>query len=260
MRELTAMTQHLTATRDEWLKARLDLLQAEKALTRQSDELARRRQALPWVRVGKAYRFDTEAGERTLDELFDGRSQLLVYHFMFGPDWKAGCPSCSMIADGFDGFVTHLANHDVTLTAVSRAPLAALLAYRQRMGWSFPWASAADGTFAVDFNVSFTEAQQREGSIDYNYARGSHAMDMDPVPPPVAEMAAGCGTDGPSFARDRPGMSAFVREGGAVYHTYSAYSRGLDGLWGSYQWLDRAPKGRNEVGVWWRRHDEYGRG
>ncbi|WP_419684275.1 DUF899 domain-containing protein [Burkholderia theae] len=254
------MTTHLTGTRNEWLAERRALLDAEKALTRQSDELARRRQALPWVRVDKAYRFDTEDGQATLDDLFRGRSQLLVYHFMFGPDYKAGCPSCSALADGFAGFAVHLANHDVTLTAVSRAPLAKLLAYRQRMGWTFPWASSVGSDFNFDFNVSFTETQQRTGDVEYNYARSGHAMDMDPPPPVVAQFAATCGTDAATYALDRPGMSAFVREDGVVYHTYSTYARGLDGLWGMYQWLDRAPLGRNEAGAWWRRHDEYARG
>ncbi|HWE07581.1 MAG TPA: DUF899 domain-containing protein [Rhizomicrobium sp.] len=252
------MTMHKTGTRDEWLAARLDLLDAEKALTRQSDELAERRQQLPWVRVEKDYSFDTEDGKASLAALFRWRSQLLVYHFMFGPDYKAGCPSCSMIADGFNGFAVHLANHDVTLMAVSRAPLAKLTAYKQRMGWTFPWASSDGGDFNYDFNVSYTEAQEKEGPVEYNYARGAHAMDMTPVPPPVAQFAATCGVDAPTYRRDRPGMSAFVREGDTVYHTYSTYARGLDGLWGAYQWLDRAPKGRNEQGIWWRRHDEYG--
>ncbi|MDQ0468566.1 DUF899 domain-containing protein [Labrys wisconsinensis] len=252
------MPTHITGTREEWLAARLDLLEAEKALTRRSDELARLRQDLPWVRVDKDYRFDTEDGGASLTDLFRGRSQLLVYHFMYGPDYKAGCPSCSMIADGFDGFAVHLANHDVMLWAVSRAPLPQLEAYRQRMGWHFPWASSQGGDFNFDFNVSFTEAQQRRGSIDYNYERGGHAMDAVPPPPPVAEFAATCGTDPATYARDRPGASAFVLEDGVVYHSYSTYARGLDGLWGAYQWLDRAPKGRNETGIWWRRHDEYG--
>ncbi|HDR9500488.1 DUF899 domain-containing protein [Burkholderia cepacia] len=254
------MTTHLTGTRDEWLAARRALLDAEKALTRQSDELARRRQALPWVRVDKTYRFDTEDGQATLGDLFRGRSQLLVYHFMFGPDYKAGCPSCSALADGFDGFAVHLANHDVTLAAVSRAPLATLLAYRQRMGWRFPWASSVGSDFNFDFNVSFTETQQRAGAVEYNYALAGHAMDMDPPPAPVVQFAATCGTDALTYSLDRPGMSAFVREDGVVYHTYSTYARGLDGLWGMYQWLDRAPRGRNEAGPWWRRHDEYARG
>ncbi|HEX2526609.1 MAG TPA: thioredoxin family protein [Geminicoccus sp.] len=254
------MTEHVTATREEWLAARLDLLQAEKELTRRSDELARRRQALPWVRIDKAYRFDTEQGEASLADLFGGRSQLLVYHFMFGPDYKAGCPSCSALADGFDGLVVHLANHDVTLMAVSRAPLDKLLAYRQRMGWTFPWASSPDGAFAFDFNVAFTEEQQRTGDIDYNYRRAGHALDMNPAPEPIVQLAGMCGTDAPTFARDRPGLSAFALEDGVVYHTYSTYTRGLDGLWGMYQWLDRTPKGRNETGAWFRRHDEYQHG
>ncbi len=253
------MTMHATATREEWLAARLELLEAEKELTRRSDELAQRRQALPWVRVDKDYRFDTEQGRASLAELFQGRSQLLVYHFMFGPDYTAGCPSCSMIADGFDGFAVHLANHDVMLWAVSRAPLAKLQAFRRRMGWSFPWASSAPGDFSLDFNVSFTEAQQRQGMVEYNYRRGGHAMDTTPVPEPIVQFAAGCGTDAATWTRDRPGMSAFVIEDGTIYHTYSTYARGLDGLWGAYQWLDRAPRGRNETGVWWRRHDEYDR-
>jgi predicted dithiol-disulfide oxidoreductase (DUF899 family) len=251
------MTRHLTATREEWLAARLELLAAEKALTRRSDELTRQRQALPWVRIDKAYRFDTEEGSVTLPDLFQGRSQLLVYHFMFGPDYKAGCPSCSAIADGFDGIAIHLANHDVTLMAVSRAPLATLQAYKRRMGWTFPWASARDSDFTADFNVSFTEAQQREGQVEYNYQRGGHAMDAAQIPEPVARFAATCGTDAPTYSRDRPGLSAFVLEEGVVYHTYSTYARGLDGLWGMYQWLDRAPLGRNESGPWWKRHDEY---
>jgi predicted dithiol-disulfide oxidoreductase (DUF899 family) len=179
---------------------------------------------------------------------------------MFGPDYKAGCPSCSSIADGFDGIAVHLANHDVTLTAVSRAPLEKLLAYRRRMGWTFPWASSAGSDFNFDFNISFTEAQQRDGEVEYNYLRGRHAMDATPAPEPVVQFAANCGTDAQTYARDRPGMSAFILEDGVVYHTYSTYARGVDGIWGMYQWLDRAPKGRNETGVWWKRHDEYARG
>jgi predicted dithiol-disulfide oxidoreductase (DUF899 family) len=252
-----AMTMHRTGTREEWLAARLGLLQREKELTRRSDELAQQRQSLPWVRIDKDYRFETEAGRASLPDLFGGRTQLFVYHFMFGPDWKAGCTSCSALADGFDGFVVHLQNHDIAFWAVSRAPLAKLQAYRQRMGWTFPWASSQGGEFNFDFNVSFTEEQQRQRAIDYNYEQNGHAMDLDPVPPPVAELAARSGTDAASYSRDRPGLSTFVLEDGAVYHTYSAYARGLDGLWGMYQWLDRAPKGRNETGPWFRRHDEY---
>lgn len=255
------MTTHMTGTREEWLAKRIDLLKAEKEFTRRGDELARQRQDLPWVRVEKGYRFETDHGNVSLADLFQGRSQLLVYHFMFGPDYKAGCPSCSAIADGFDGFVVHLANHDVTLMTVSRAPLAKLQAYKKRMGWSFPWASSQGGDFNYDFNVSFTEEQQRQGTVEYNFKRGGHAMDTTPTetPPssPVAKFAATCGTDVATYTRDRPGLSAFVMEDGVIYHTYSSYARGMDAIWGMYQWLDRAPKGRNESGIWWRRHDEY---
>ena len=253
------MTQHTTGTREQWLAARLELLKAEKAFTRQSDALAQQRQALPWVRVDKTYRFEIDEGGATLTDLFKGRSQLLVYHFMFGPDYQAGCPSCSMIADGFNGFAVHLAQHDVMLWAVSRAPLATLQAYKRRMGWTFPWASAHGGAFNFDFNVSFTEAQQRAGDIEYNFARSGHAMDAAKVPPAVARFAESCGTDAPTYTRDRPGLSAFALEDGVVHHTYSTYARGVDAIWGAYQWLDRAPKGRNETGPWWRRHDEYDR-
>ena len=251
------MATHKIGTRQEWLAERLELLQAEKDLTRRSDAVAQRRQALPWVRIEKEYRFDTDDGSASLADLFRGRSQLLVYHFMFGPDYSAGCPSCSMIADGFDGFAVHLANHDVTLCAVSRAPLAKLQGYKRRMGWTFPWASSSRTDFNSDFSVSFTEEEQRTGGIEYNYRRGSHVMDAKNAPEPVRQFAAMCGTDAPTYTRDRPGMSAFLLEGGALYHTYSTYARGLDGLWGAYQWLDRAPLGRNEDGIWWRRHDEY---
>jgi predicted dithiol-disulfide oxidoreductase (DUF899 family) len=251
------MTIHKTASRKDWLAARLELLAMEKEHTRRSDELALMRQALPWVRVDKTYRFETDAGTATLPDLFRGRSQLLVYHFMFGPDYTAGCPSCSSIADSFGGFAVHLANHDVTLSAVSRAPLAKLQAFKQRMGWSFPWASSFGGEFNFDFNVSITEEQQRTGGVEYNYERGTHAIDQKEPPEVAKQIAKGCGVDAPTFLRDRPGMSAFAIEDGAIYHTYSTYARGLDGLWGMYQWLDRAPLGRNEKGVWWRRHDEY---
>jgi predicted dithiol-disulfide oxidoreductase (DUF899 family) len=253
------MTKHMTGTREEWLKARVALLNEEKELTRRGDELARRRQALPWVRIDKEYLFETDEGSASLKDLFQGRSQLLVYHFMFGPDYTAGCPSCSAIADGFDRSVVHLANHDVTLSAVSQAPLAKLQAYQRRMGWTFPWASSLGGEFNFDFNVSVTKQQQREGGVEYNYQRSGHALDAKPeaAPAPVVQFAATCGTDVATFRRERPGMSAFVNEDGVVYHTYSTYARGLDGLWGMYQWLDRAPRGRNETGPWWRRHDEY---
>jgi predicted dithiol-disulfide oxidoreductase (DUF899 family) len=250
------MTTHRTGTRSEWLAARLELLEAEKEHTRRSDELARRRQELPWVRIDKAYRLETDEGGASLQDLFRGRSQLLVYHFMFGPDYKAGCPSCSAIADGFNGFAVHLANHDVMLWAVSRAPLAKLQAYKRRMGWTFPWASSAGGDFNTDFSVGFTEAQQQEG-IEYNFRREA-PMPATAAGGPVA-YAATTGTDVATYTRERPGLSAFVLEDGVVYHTYSAYSRGVDALWGMYQWLDRAPKGRNDNGLWWRRNDEYGK-
>ena len=251
------MTTHRIGTRKEWLGERLSLLEAEKDLTRRSDEVAERRQGLPWVRVDKKYSFDTDEGSVSLATLFQGRSQLLVYHFMFGPDYTAGCPSCSMIADGFNGFAVHLANHDVMLWAASRAPLAKLQAYKRRMGWAFPWASSSKSDFNSDFSVSFTEEEQSAGDIEYNYRRNGHVMDAKNAPEPVRQFAAMCGTDAPTYTRDRPGMSSFVLKDGAVYHTYSTYARGLDGLWGAYQWLDRAPMGRNEAGIWWQRHDEY---
>lgn len=254
------MTTHTIGTREQWLAQRLDLLEAEKALTRRSDELARQRQALPWVRLDKEYRFDTETGEATLAELFRGRSQLLVYHFMFGPDYTAGCPSCSAIADGFDGVIPHLNHHDVTLMAVSRAPLGRLLAYRQRMGWNFPWASSLDSDFNFDFQAAFTESQQRAGEVEYNYRHERPATEAGAPPEPVRSLAESCGTDAPGYTRERPGLSTFALEDGVVYHTYSSYARGVDAVWGMYRWLDRAPFGRNENdGIWWRRHDEYGR-
>jgi predicted dithiol-disulfide oxidoreductase (DUF899 family) len=252
------MTDHRTGTRQEWLAARLELLEAEKALTRRSDELARKRQELPWVRIDKEYRFETEEGTASLADLFAGRSQLLIYHFMFGADYTAGCPSCSAIADGFDVSAVHLANHDVTLCAVSRAPLAKLQAYKQRMGWSFPWASSSDSDFNHDFQAATTKEEWASGAVEYNFRQidlrpttddegsGQDAFAFDAV-----------GTDWETYRREGPGVSAFSIDDGVVYHTYSAYARGLDGLWGMYQWLDRAPLGRNESGHWWRRHDEY---
>jgi predicted dithiol-disulfide oxidoreductase (DUF899 family) len=254
------LTTHTIGTREEWLAARLELLEAEKEHTRRGDELTRRRMELPWMRIEKEYAFETEAGNASLADLFRGRSQLLVYHFMFGPDYKSGCPSCSSIADGFDGIAVHLANHDVMLTAVSRAPFAKLDTFRKRMGWRFPWASSFASDFNADFSVGFSTEQQRGGGIEYNY-RSEPAM--APSKPgadrgtPVAQIAASAGTDVATFLRERPGVSAFVQEDGAVYHTYSSFARGLDGLWGMYQWLDRAPFGRNEHGVWMRRRDEY---
>jgi predicted dithiol-disulfide oxidoreductase (DUF899 family) len=252
------MIDHKTGTREEWLTARLQLLEAEKALTRRSDELARLRQELPWVRIDKVYRFATDAGTASLADLFRGRSQLLIYHFMFGTDYTAGCPSCSAIADGFDGSVVHLANHDVTLCAVSRAPLAKLQAYKRRMGWSFPWASSSESDFNYDFQAAHTKEEQQSGVVEYNF----RALNTRPIVDAAdeswaAEIASRVGTDWPTYRREAPGVSAFVLDDGVVYHTYSAYARGLDGLWGMYQWLDRAPLGRNETGFWFRRHDEY---
>jgi predicted dithiol-disulfide oxidoreductase (DUF899 family) len=260
--------KHKTGTRKQWLSARLKLLEVEKELTRRSDELARRRQNLPWVRIEKNYQFETEEGNVSLANLFEGRSQLLIYHFMFGPDYTAGCPACSAIADGFNGLEVHLANHDVTLSAVSRAPIAKLQAYKKRMGWTFPWASSLGSDFNSDFSVWFTEEQQRKGGIEYNYEREKAVRDPRSGKAAKkgrsrddqggeAKFAAMTGTDVLTYSRERPGMSSFVIEDDIVYHTYSTYARGLDILWGMYQWLDRAPKGRNENGLWFRRHDEY---
>ncbi len=252
------VTDHRIGTREEWLAARLELLEAEKALTRQSDELARRRRELPWVRIDKEYRFETDEGSASLADLFRGHSQLLVYHFMFGPDYTAGCPACSSIADGFNGFVIHLANHDVMLWAVSRAPLEKLQAYKRRMGWSFPWASSFGSDFNYDFNTSVTKEQQRSGVVEYNFRENDVRASLEAGKQgPLAEFAQGAGTDWATFSREQPGMSAFALEDGVVYQTYSAYARGVDVLWGMYQWLDRAPRGRNETGIWFRRHDEY---
>jgi predicted dithiol-disulfide oxidoreductase (DUF899 family) len=252
------MTAHKTGTREEWLAARLDLLEAEKALTRRSDELARQRRELPWVPIDKEYRFETDEGTASLADLFSGRSQLLVYHFMFGPDYRAGCPSCSAIADGFNGSVVHLAHHDVTLCAVSQAPLAKLQAYKQRMGWSFPWASSFGSDFNHDFQAANTKEEWESGAVEYNFRR-------EDLRPPAGQDGSGLdefalsvvGTDWATYRQQGPGVSAFAVQDGVVHHTYSAYARGLDGLWGMYQWLDRAPLGRNENGFWWRRHDEY---
>lgn len=287
-------SEHKVVSREEWLAARKKLLKEEKELTRRSDEVARKREELPWVKIDKEYRFETDEGsfaganftaggcepfanqsreagdsvlgnrKASLADLFRGRSQLLVYHFMFGPDYKAGCPSCSAIADGFNGIAIHLANHDVMLWAVSRAPLAQLNEYKQRMGWTFPWASSAGSEFNFDFDVSFTPEQQRKG-IEYNYrreptseSRGEAPKLSRSAPDGPTEFAAASGTDVDTYTRERPGVSAFALEDGVVYHTYSAYSRGVDSLWAMYQWLDRAPKGRNEDGdLWWKRHDEY---
>ena len=234
--------KHITVTREEWLTGRLKLLEMEKELTRRSDELARGRQELPWVRVDKEYRFETDEGSVSLADLFRGRSQLLVYHFMFGPDYTAGCATCSTIADGFNGIAVHLANHDVILSAVSRAPLERLLSYRDRMGWRFPWASSARTDFNYDFHVTI---DPNVAPVEYNY--------RDQAQLEAANVAWR------EWSGEQPGMSAFALDDGAVYHTYSAYARGLDALWTMWQWLDRAPFGRNEGDLsWFHRHDEYG--
>lgn len=234
------MTSHTTGTREEWLAARLDLLKAEKEWSRQGDEIARKRAELPWVRVEKDYAFDTEGGRATLADLFRGRSQLIVYHFMFGSDWDEGCASCSSVADGFDETHLHLQNHDVAFTAVSRAALPKLLAYRDRLGWSFPWASSAPSDFNYDLNVSFTPELVAAGQT-YNFRPLKETL-SDPASPPS----------------DMHGMSAFATQDGAVFHTYSTYARGVDAIWNMWQWLDRAPGGRNEGDMsWFRRHDTY---
>jgi predicted dithiol-disulfide oxidoreductase (DUF899 family) len=228
-----------TGTREEWLAARLELLDAEKELTRRSDDLARRRRELPWVRIDKEYRFETEKGSATLHDLFRGRSQLLVYHFMFGFGFRVdeqnpGCTGCSFVADHFDGVIPHLNGHDVTLVAESIAPLEALRHYKERMGWRFPWVSSLGSDFKYDFGAAFTEEQQRNGA-EYNFRR----------------------VDQPSPQRE--GMSAFALKDGVVHHTYSTYDRGVEQLMGTLRILDLAPLGRNEEtpGAWWHRHDEY---
>jgi predicted dithiol-disulfide oxidoreductase (DUF899 family) len=233
------MTEHRSASRGEWLAARRELLAAEKEHMREGDALARRRQELPWVPVEKEYVFETDAGKKRLAELFDGRSQLLVYHFMFGiglrvDEQNPGCTGCSFVADHFDGVIPHLNGHDVTLVVESIAPLEELHPYKQRMGWGFPWVSSVGSDFRYDYGAAFTEEQQRGGG-DYNFRHVDH-----PSP-------------------QREGMSAFALEDGVVHHTYSTYDRGVEQLMGTYRILDLAPLGRNEEGAasWWRRHDEY---
>ena len=248
--------QHRIASREEWLAARLGLLKEEKELTRRSDELARRRQDLPWVHVDKEYRFETELGSALLADLFKGRSQLLVYHFMFGPDYTAGCPSCSAIADGFEGFVVHLANHDVTLAAVSRAPLAKLQAYKRRMGWTFPWASSLGSDFNFDFNVSFTEEQQREGVVEYNYqrrprdGRDSGPGGRRPVRGQLRNRRAHVLARSAGHERIRPRGRRRLPH---LFHLCAWARRPL----GHVPVARPRPQGRNETGVWWRRNDEY---
>ncbi len=231
---------HKVVSREQWLKARQALLAREKEFTRQRDALSRQRRELPWVKVEKEYVFDTPQGKRTLAELFDGRSQLLVYHFMLGPGWEEGCKCCSYLADHFDGARIHLAHRDVTFLVVSRAPLPQIEAFRKRMGWRFPWASSYGGDFNFDYHVSFTKDEMAEGQVYYNYGRQ------------------------PFGSQEAPGASVFYKDGnGDVYHTYSTYARGLDILVGTYNFLDLVPKGRDEDGLafsmaWVRHHDRYG--
>jgi predicted dithiol-disulfide oxidoreductase (DUF899 family) len=241
------MTEHKVGTREEWEAAREELLAQEKELTRRNDELARQRRELPWVQIEKEYSFETEDGTKTLAELFDGRSQLVVYSFMFGPAYETGCPVCSSAADTFDGAVRHLNARDVTFLCISRAPLERLQAYKRRMGWRFPWVSSEGTDFNFDFNVSATEEQLAP------FLEGD-------VPPVVAQIAAACGTDPAGYLTEAQGLSAFALSDGAVYHTYSTYARGAEILMGFYPILDRAPLGRNEgdsEDLWIRRHDEY---
>jgi predicted dithiol-disulfide oxidoreductase (DUF899 family) len=242
------MADHKIGTREEHQAAREELLEREKELTRANDELTKRRRELPWVPIEKDYSFDADGGAKTLAELFDGRSQLLVYHFMFGPEYTAGCPVCSSGADTFDGAVAHLNARDVTFLCISRAPLEKLQAYKERMGWSFPWVSSAGSDFNFDFGASHTEAELAP------FLEGD-------VPPPVAQMAVACGTGPAEYMAEGPGLSAFVLSDGVVHHTYSTSARGLEIMLGFYPLLDRVPKGRDEEGsteFWIRRHDEYG--
>jgi predicted dithiol-disulfide oxidoreductase (DUF899 family) len=241
------MAQHKTATREEWLAARNQLLAAEKELTRRGDQLAEQRRDLPWVEVGKEYRFDTEHGPRTLADLFGGRSQLLVYHFMFGPAFAAGCPVCSSAADTFNGAVAHLNARGVTFTAISRAPLDKLLGYRQRMGWTFPWASSYGSDYNFDLEISRPEEVTKAA-----LAGG--------VPPVVTRLADDCGTEPAAYLSEMPVMSSYALDGGTVYLTYSTTARGLEFMMGYYGFLDRSPLGRNEGDppeMWLHRHDEY---
>jgi predicted dithiol-disulfide oxidoreductase (DUF899 family) len=246
----TNLTAHTIGTREEWLVAREELLVREKKHTRLGDELARQRRELPWVPLEKDYRFDTDDGEGTLGELFDGRSQLLVYHFMFGPSYEAGCPTCSSMADGIDGLLPHLHARDVTFVFVSQAPLEKLQAYKRRMGWSIPWVSSARSEFNVDLGYSSSEGQTRELVTPM----------LDQLPAIAAHNARSAGTDLFGYLTELFGFSAFVRDNGVVYHTYSTTGRGVEFLMGYYPILDRAPKGRDEDEAWqlWiRRHDEY---
>jgi predicted dithiol-disulfide oxidoreductase (DUF899 family) len=241
------MTKHRTGTREEWQEARDALLAREKEMTRLNDELARERLELPWVPIEKDYSFATDEGTKTLAELFDGRSQLLVYHFMFGPEYEAGCSVCSSSADGFDAVVPHLNAKEVTFLCISRAPLGKLNAYKQRMGWRFPWVSSEGSNFNFDFKVSAPKEQVA-------------TMLEAGTPPVIAQVAADCGTDPAGYLTEAQALSAFALSDGVVHHTYSAHARGVEIVMGFYPLLDRAPLGRNEGGseeFWIRRHDEY---
>jgi predicted dithiol-disulfide oxidoreductase (DUF899 family) len=262
--EERAMLEHMTATREEWRAAREQLLAREKEHTRLGDELARQRRELPWVRVEKEYRFDTDGGEKALGELFGGRSQLLVYHFMFGPSYQAGCPVNSSMADTVNGLLPHLRACDVSFVFVSQAPLEKLQAYKLRMGWTFPWVSTARTDFNFDLGFSFTEEQARE-AVAQMTPTGLDTFDTSSetgtgLPPIVEQNARSTGTDVVGYLTESPGFSTFVHDDGAVYHTYSTTWRGLEFLMGYYPILDHAPKGRDEGEAWqlWiRRHDEY---
>ena len=255
------MTDHPIATHDEWLAAREELLEREKEHTRLGDELAKQRRELPWVRVDKDYRFETDDGEKALVELFDGRSQLLVYHFMFGPSYEAGCPVNSSIADSIDGVLPHLHARDVTFILVSQAPIEKLRAYNRRMDWSLPWVSSSPGEFNFDLGFSQTEERSREAVAQIRLpARASLG---EAFPPIVEQNARASGTDIVGYLTESPGFSSFVRDGEDVYQAYSTTWRGLEFIMSYYPILDHAPKGRDEGEAWqlWiRRHDEYGRG
>ena len=228
------MQPNKIVSQTEWLAARKAFLETEKRFTHARDELSRQRRELPWVKVDKPYLFEGSRGKETLADLFDGRSQLIVYHFMFGPEWEQGCPSCSYLSDHFDGAIVHLAQRDVTMLAVSRAPLPQIEAFKKRMGWRFKWLSSFGSDFNRDYHVSFSKDELEQSKAYYNYELGQFP------------------------AEEAPGVSVFAKDAaGEIFHTYSAYARGLDGLWNMYQWLDRAPLGRNEDGFWWRHHDKY---
>ena len=241
------MAEHKTASREEWEAARAELLGREKELTRLGDQLAKQRRELPWLRIEKQYTFQTADGPKTLSELFDGRSQLVVYHFMFGPEYESGCPVCSSIADSFDGVVTHLAARDVTMICISRAPVQKLLAYRERMGWSFNWASS----YETDFNWDYDHSRTREQVAEW----------VDQVSDPVSQFAAASGTDKIGYLTEGPGLSVFARSDEDVYLTYASTARGLEVVMTYYGILDRVPRGRDEREpadpFWIRHHDRY---